>query len=156
LARAFAAAPSLAERSSKDIGFDLERIGLRAVRGSQNQGLFLFVYPVRKGSREMMKIGYGRVSTNGQSLEAQEAELQSAGVDKIFKEKASGAETNRPQLAKAIGSLQKGDLLVVTRLDRLARSTRAAGRPSGSNVPDVPAGSYFWLRSRPHHSSKSA
>ena len=72
----------------------------------------------------MMKIGYGRVSTDGQSLEAQEAELRAAGVDKIFKEKASGAETNRPQLAKAIGSLQEGDVLVVTRLDRLARSTR--------------------------------
>jgi DNA invertase Pin-like site-specific DNA recombinase len=72
----------------------------------------------------MMKIGYGRVSTDGQSLEAQEAELRAAGADKIFKEKASGAETNRPQLAKAIGWLQEGDVLVVTRLDRLARSTR--------------------------------
>src|SRR5665647_2626160 len=72
----------------------------------------------------MFKIGYGRVSTDGQSLEAQDAELQAAGVDKIFKEKASGAETNRPQLARAIGSLQEGDVLVVTRLDRLARSTR--------------------------------
>src|ERR1700721_104422 len=72
----------------------------------------------------MLKIGYGRVSTDGQSLEAQEAELQEAGVHKIFKEKASGAETNRPQLARAIGSLHEGDVLVVTRLDRLARSTR--------------------------------
>ena len=71
-----------------------------------------------------MKIGYGRVSTDGQSLEAQEAELHTAGVDKIFKEKASGADANRSQLAKAIGSLHEGDILVVTRLDRLARSTR--------------------------------
>jgi DNA invertase Pin-like site-specific DNA recombinase len=80
----------------------------------------------------MMKIGYGRVSTDGQSLEAQEAELRAAGVDKIFKEKASGAETNRPQLAKAIGSLQEGDVLVVTRLDRLAPVDKGFAQYAGN------------------------
>jgi DNA invertase Pin-like site-specific DNA recombinase len=47
-----------------------------------------------------------------------------AGCAKVFKEKISGAKTDRPELAKAIGRLEPGDVLVVTRLDRLARSTR--------------------------------
>jgi DNA invertase Pin-like site-specific DNA recombinase len=47
-----------------------------------------------------------------------------AGCAKVFKEKASGAKSDRPELAKAIGRLEEGDVLVVTRLDRLARSTR--------------------------------
>jgi hypothetical protein len=47
-----------------------------------------------------------------------------AGCAKVFKEKVSGAKTDRPELAKAIGRLEAGDVLVVTRLDRLARSTR--------------------------------
>jgi len=68
--------------------------------------------------------GYARVSTNGQDLSAQDAELRSAGCAKVFKEKVSGAKTDRPELAKAIRQLEPGDVLVVTRLDRLARSTR--------------------------------
>jgi len=72
----------------------------------------------------MTTYGYARVSTDGQKLEAQETELKAAGVEKIFKEKMSGAETNRPSLSKALAALQPGDVLVVTRLDRLARSTR--------------------------------
>jgi DNA invertase Pin-like site-specific DNA recombinase len=71
-----------------------------------------------------MKIGYARVSTDGQSVEAQVAELQAAGCDKVFRETASGAKTDRAQLRKAIASLGQADILVVTRLDRLARSTR--------------------------------
>ena len=55
---------------------------------------------------------------------AQDAELRAAGCAKVFKEKASGAKTDRPELAKVIGRLESGDVLVVTRLDRLARSTR--------------------------------
>jgi len=46
--------------------------------------------------------GYARVSTNGQDLSAQDAELRSAGCAKVFKEKVSGAKTDRPELAKAI------------------------------------------------------
>jgi DNA invertase Pin-like site-specific DNA recombinase len=73
---------------------------------------------------KMTTYGYARVSTNGQDLSAQDAELMAAGCAKVFKEKASGAKSDRPELAKAIGRLEEGDVLVVTRLDRLARSTR--------------------------------
>ena len=72
----------------------------------------------------MTTYGYARVSTNGQDLAAQEAELLAAGCAKVFKEKVSGAKTDRAELAKAIHRLEPGDVLVVTRLDRLARSTR--------------------------------
>src|SRR5215510_354210 len=68
--------------------------------------------------------GYARVSTRDQDLAAQDAELMAAGCAKVFKEKLSGAKTDRPELAKAVGRLEAGDVLVVTRLDRLARSTR--------------------------------
>jgi DNA invertase Pin-like site-specific DNA recombinase len=71
-----------------------------------------------------MKIGYARVSTDGQSVDAQVAELQAAGCDKVFRETASGAKTDRTQLKKAIASLGRDDVLIVTRLDRLARSSR--------------------------------
>ena len=71
-----------------------------------------------------MIYGYARVSTNGQDLSSQEAELLAAGCSKVFKEKVSGAKTDRAELAKVIRTLQPGDVLVVTRLDRLARSTR--------------------------------
>jgi DNA invertase Pin-like site-specific DNA recombinase len=69
-------------------------------------------------------VGYARVSTDGQTLDAQQAALRSAGCEKVFAEKQSGAKTDRAQLAKAIAALAKGDTLIVTKLDRLARSTR--------------------------------
>src|SRR6188472_357105 len=72
----------------------------------------------------MPMYGYARVSTRDQDLAAQDAELMAAGCAKVFKEKISGAKTDRPELAKAIRRLDPGDVLVVTRLDRLARSTR--------------------------------
>jgi DNA invertase Pin-like site-specific DNA recombinase len=72
----------------------------------------------------MPLFGYARVSTRDQNLAAQDAELRAAGCAKVFKEKISGAKTDRPELVKAIGRLEPGDVLVVTRLDRLARSTR--------------------------------
>ena len=68
--------------------------------------------------------GYARVSTREQDLISQDAELRAAGCAKVFKEKASGAKTDRPELAKAIRRLEADDVLVVVRLDRLARSTR--------------------------------
>ena len=71
-----------------------------------------------------MIIGYARVSTDGQSLEAQQSALKSAGAEKVFAEKISGAKTDRKALASAIRTLGPGDVLIVTRLDRLARSTR--------------------------------
>jgi DNA invertase Pin-like site-specific DNA recombinase len=71
----------------------------------------------------MTKIGYARVSTGGQHLETQIAELTAAGADHIFREKISGAKSNRPQLVRALEALKPGDVLLVARLDRLARST---------------------------------
>jgi DNA invertase Pin-like site-specific DNA recombinase len=68
--------------------------------------------------------GYARVSTRDQDLAAQDAELTAAGCAKVFKEKVSGAKTDRPELGKVIRRLEPDDVLVVTRLDRLARSTR--------------------------------
>ena len=71
-----------------------------------------------------MIYGYARVSTDGQSVAAQVAALQAAGAGKVFRETASGAKTDRAQLRKALAALDAGDVLMVTRLDRLARSTR--------------------------------
>src|SRR5262245_27547192 len=71
-----------------------------------------------------MIIAYARVSTDGQTLDAQQAALKAAGAEKVFSEKVSGAKTNRRQLPQAIDALGAGDVLLVTRLDRLARSTR--------------------------------
>jgi len=71
-----------------------------------------------------MKYGYARVSTGGQNLAAQIDQLTEAGAEKIFKEKMSGAITERPQLRQLVKTLDDGDVLLVTRLDRLARSPR--------------------------------
>ena len=71
-----------------------------------------------------MNYGYARVSTDGQSVEAQVAALTTAGADRVFREVASGIKTDRSQLRRAIDQLDAGDVLLVTRLDRLARSTR--------------------------------
>ena len=68
--------------------------------------------------------GYARVSTDGQTLDAQITALKAAGAEKVFSEKVSGAVTDRKALSKALAALGQGDVLVVTRLDRLARSTR--------------------------------
>jgi DNA invertase Pin-like site-specific DNA recombinase len=73
---------------------------------------------------EMTTIGYARVSTDGQTLDAQQAALRDAGCERVFSEKESGARTDRRQLARAITALTEGDMLIVTKLDRLARSTR--------------------------------
>ena len=72
----------------------------------------------------IMIYGYARVSTDGQTLDAQQAGLKAAGAEKIFAEKISGTASDRQQLAKAVVALGPGDILLVTRLDRLARSTR--------------------------------
>jgi DNA invertase Pin-like site-specific DNA recombinase len=72
----------------------------------------------------MRTIGYARVSTDGQTLDAQQAALTAAGCERVFAEKISGAVTERKALARAIAALAEGDTLVVCKLDRLARSTR--------------------------------
>jgi DNA invertase Pin-like site-specific DNA recombinase len=71
-----------------------------------------------------MILGYARVSTDGQTLDAQQSALRAAGAERVFAEKVSGAISNRPALGKAIAALAEGDTLLVCRLDRLARSTR--------------------------------
>ena len=71
-----------------------------------------------------MKYGYARISTDGQSVDAQVKQLRAAGAEKVFRETASGARSDRAQLRRALDQLDKGDVLMVTRLDRLARSTR--------------------------------
>jgi DNA invertase Pin-like site-specific DNA recombinase len=71
-----------------------------------------------------MIYGYARVSTDGQTLDAQIAALTAAGAKKVYQEKVSGAKTDRAALARLVAALSAGDVLMVTRLDRLARSTR--------------------------------
>jgi DNA invertase Pin-like site-specific DNA recombinase len=71
-----------------------------------------------------MLYGYARVSTGGQSLAAQDAALRAAGCAKVYAEKVSGAKTDRVELGKLLRKLDQNDVLIVTRLDRLARSTR--------------------------------
>ncbi|MGH6814257.1 MAG: recombinase family protein [Hyphomicrobiaceae bacterium] len=67
--------------------------------------------------------GYARVSTVGQTLEAQLDGLKAAGCQRIFREKVSGARADRRELNKMLAGLDAGDAVVVTRIDRLARST---------------------------------
>lgn len=71
-----------------------------------------------------MIYGYARVSTDGQSVAGQVRQLTHAGCTKVFRERAGGATADRAQLRRALDQLGRGDVLVVTRLDRLARSTR--------------------------------
>jgi DNA invertase Pin-like site-specific DNA recombinase len=72
----------------------------------------------------MTVYGYARVSTDGQTLASQDAQLMAAGCAKVYGEKVSGAKTDRVELGKLLRRLEPGDVLMVTRLDRLARSTR--------------------------------
>ncbi|VXC97833.1 site-specific DNA recombinase; e14 prophage [Oceanicaulis sp. 350] len=71
-----------------------------------------------------MKIGYARVSTRDQEAHLQIDALSETGCERIFEEKASGAQRDRPELHRAIEYLRPGDVLVVWKLDRLARSLR--------------------------------
>ncbi len=71
----------------------------------------------------MTTVGYARVSSSGQSLDIQRQQLEAAGCEKVFEETRTGTTTDgRQALADAIGWVREGDVLVVTRLDRLARS----------------------------------
>jgi DNA invertase Pin-like site-specific DNA recombinase len=71
-----------------------------------------------------MICGYARVSTDGQSIAAQVKQLRAARAEKVWRETASGARADRVQLRRVLDQLDAGDVLLVTRLDRLARSTR--------------------------------
>ena len=68
--------------------------------------------------------GYARVSTDGQALGPQVEQLRAAGAVQVYRETASGAKRDRAQLAKLLRDVQPRDVVLVTRLDRLARSTR--------------------------------
>jgi len=82
-----------------------------------------------------MKCGYARVSTDGQSVDAQVLQLRAAGCAKVFREVASGAKTDRRQLRRAIEQLDAGDVLMVTRLDRLTGSTRDLHNDLSLHIP---------------------
>ena len=71
-----------------------------------------------------MIYSYALVSTYGQSVKAQVAQLAEARAERVFQETASGARSDRAQLRRALDQLESGDVLMVTRLDCLARSTR--------------------------------
>jgi DNA invertase Pin-like site-specific DNA recombinase len=70
----------------------------------------------------MKTVGYARVSSHGQSLEVQRERLKKLGVDKLFEEKKSGADSERQELKRCLEYLREGDTLVVTKIDRMARS----------------------------------
>ena len=71
-----------------------------------------------------MKIGYARVSTDDQNLDTQLDALKAAGAEKIFKEKVTGSRRDRPQPEKMLEQLRAGDVVIITKYDRLSRSLR--------------------------------
>lgn len=71
-----------------------------------------------------MLIGYARVSTDDQDLRLQRIALKEAGCGRTFEEKVSGAKRDRPELVRMLDQVRDGDVVVITRLDRLARSTK--------------------------------
>lgn len=70
-----------------------------------------------------MKVGYARVSSYGQSLDIQLSKLTEYGCERIFSDKVSGTTQDRPQMLQCLDFVREGDQLVITKLDRLARST---------------------------------
>ena len=84
--------------------------------------------PGEPGTLDLMTggliLGYARVSTDDQDLTNQRAELHAAGCSRIFAEKITGTRRKRPELDRMLDHLRGGDVVTVTRLDRLARSTR--------------------------------
>ncbi len=76
------------------------------------------------GKEPIMNIGYARVSTQDQNLDLQNDALKTAGCEKIYTDKLSGAKTNRPGLEEILGFIRKGDTLIVWKLDRLGRSLK--------------------------------
>ena len=70
-----------------------------------------------------MRVGYARVSSTDQNTDAQRQQLEAAGAERIFEEKASGkSSSDRQQLQAMLGFIREGDVLIITKLDRLARS----------------------------------
>ena len=85
----------------------------------------MVINKVEKGVKNM-KYGYARVSTRHQDLEGQLRQLEEERCDKVFFEKITGTKSNRPEFQKLLEEIQTGDTLVVTKLDRFARSTQDA------------------------------
>ena len=106
----------------------------------RNHGVQQYVLRSPGGTR--MKLGYARVSTGDQTLDGQCQRLSAAGCEMLFEEKVSGVARHRPQLEKLVEQLRRDDVLVVTRLDRLARSTaellRIAEKKAGLQSLDEP------------------
>ncbi|WP_321503304.1 recombinase family protein [Breoghania sp.] len=94
-----------------------------------------------------MIVGYARVSSIGQDHAGQIERLKVAGAEKVYQEKQSGLDRDRPQLAEALRFVREGDVLIVTKLDRLARSAAdlhrivedLASRDVGFRVLDDPS-----------------
>ncbi len=83
------------------------------------------ILQIRKNcTKIMMKIGYARVSSNNQDLELQTEVLKKAGCKKIFSESISGKDNNRTQLNAMLESLREGDIVIVYKIDRIARSLK--------------------------------
>ena len=97
-----------------------------------------------------MKIGYARVSTEEQNLDMQLTALRKAGCKKIFQEKLSGTTWERPELHKMLGIVDAGDIVVVWRLDRLARSTKMLLEIT-ERIMDVGAKFSFFVRAMGRH-----
>jgi DNA invertase Pin-like site-specific DNA recombinase len=70
-----------------------------------------------------MKRGYGRVSTTGQDLTTQRAQLAAAGCEKLYCDKLTGTHADRPQLKKMLAALQPGDIIITSAVDRISRDT---------------------------------
>jgi len=94
----------------------LQKLGAKAYR-------FAGTFANRTGAT-VMKIGYARISTIDQHLELQLQALKKARCSKIFREKVSGTSRSRPELQRLLEHLRAGDIVVVWKLDRIARSTR--------------------------------
>jgi DNA invertase Pin-like site-specific DNA recombinase len=101
------------------------RISTRKSRARNFNGLYPVISYGRNSSQKKRLIGYARVSTVGQTLDSQLEELRAAGCSSrnIYKEKATGARPDRRELNRMLGKLAPGDVVTVTRIDRLARST---------------------------------
>ena len=96
-----------------------KRLHLRAQGCGQKCGL----KPTLRADPKARRLGYARVSTYGQTLDAQLEKLRKAGCEAIYREKASGARAERRELLRLLKNLARGDEMAVTRIDRLARST---------------------------------
>ena len=82
-------------------------------------------------------IGYARVSSQGQSLDIQLEKLIKYGCEKLYKEKISGVDQNRPELIACLDYVREGDTLVITKLDRLARSNMHLNKIVNDLVADL-------------------